>query len=535
MTALRYIVLGLVGLSLVQAAVPGRVPYSLPSVPPPRYVPQPKPVWSAKAKNISTDFPPLTIVSLKNYPQVVKSGENLTVEGSTLTFTPQAGANYAWNKSALEWDADYDGEEPVPVPADFLDFKADPVALPFPFPFFGTFYNTLYLSSRLELAFPKAPGNAKPCQWPALTDCAPRIFGTGGMQSNGHFFVKKTATDLLVTYLSDPVPDMPWKNIEVQFRLQPSGMIKISYKALQNPYAHDFFLGVYSGTSQSLQTSALNDPKKISGGGPGAQSKSLVYAGKGFVIDPVPLHKILVAALPQETYDAVLILSDFAYASEGTTTGMLAGTLGAQTRIMYNDVQGIGFPLYCEDNDCDTWSHAQAFMHLKNIRSANPAYATVAGNGFYHAMLHEFGHKWGAFLNYSSGKCVGPYTTSQCHWEGVPPAAYDAADISALAHEGVSGHGYSMMDLYAMGLAPSGAVKPYNGLTIEYVQQKLGPRVPAFNVAKKTFNIGAVMLTQRDVGAMAGDTDLLNIVRGYLNGFAAHVAKITLGQATIAF
>lgn len=558
---LRHGILLLVGIALLQLGYTpsaGALQYASPKFltkyltktppkEPPAYPSQPSPVPASSSSKkkppipepaaIPSDFPPITIISTKNYPQVLgQVGEPFNLTQTTITYVPMNNYSYAWKRGPLVWHDDYDGDEPVAVPLNDVDFNAPPIPLPFAFPFFGIKQTQLYLSARIQLQFPKGVQDAKPCQPETLIDCAPRIFGTGRALGEGHIFVKKSAEEILVTYLSDPDPNIPWIDKAVQFSLKKDGLIRVSYKTMQNPLMYDFYLGLYSGDAGSIQGSPLNDPQVTEGGGKSSSVVSLIYHAKGAAVQPESLHNIIYDKLPSATYDAVIIVSDFAYATLGNVAGALVGSMGAVTRMHYNDVLGIGYPVDCYEDNCAKWSQMRAFIHLKNIRAASPNVLPVKGNAFHQTLLHEFGHKWMSFLDLQNGSCEGQYANSQCHWINGYAAAYDATDVSAMyLGKFLKGYGYAPIDLYLMGLAAPETVPSEEGLTIADVIAKVGPRVPSYQTSQKTFRVGVVLLTERDVGTAGGDTEMLKMVRGYMNAFAAHFTKATLGLGKIVF
>ncbi|HPW45173.1 MAG TPA: hypothetical protein PKU96_02240, partial [bacterium] len=493
----------------------------------------------------TTDEPHIEVISIKDTPWLVKSGNTFNLARMTITFTPQGDFGYRWKKEKLDWVDDY-GEL-----WDRIDmgkvYRGEFKKLPFAFPFYDYEHDEISLLWGSGILFRnKNQKTADKTSINVLYDYAssPMISAIGGgLSLLGDIFYKENHDSVMITFIGRPRVENSFGIAEVQIILKKSGVIKISYGNVESRALDNFMVGLNAGRGEEIQ---LMDFNNLNSGESRAADHpvGLIWDNDPVSFDNQKLLKHIEFLHPDRSYDAVVVVNDFTHLNKSVNAEGIGGTLGAVMTIHFNDTIGTGYPpTDCEKNNCEELSKAKALIKLNDIYQFDRNYDNEDGK-FYELLLHEFGHKWMAFTNYEEPRnpCAGgDLANKSCHWVVNYSAAHDPACHSSLYGMSVSPYirdciGYSHLDLYLMGLESKSQAKEQIGSAIDRIVERYGERSPSYKNSQKIFNLLMVFATKKTVqDFMNEDKEKLDMIREYTKRFPKVFAKVTMSRGMIVF
>jgi len=471
----------------------------------------------------------IDIISLKDYPQLIKSGELFNLAGSSLIFTRIDNNSYSWKKVPLEWKEDY-GTDKISLPFGSPLGTTSWINLPFSFPFYSEEKDGFYISTDLSLILKDETTSDQIClpMENKFAGCKAKIVPLGRFMSDATTAHLKYGLDnVLITFTTDkPALD----GIEIQVEVKSQGDIKISYKRVDHPALGTFAIGLIAGADKPYTSPDFNN--NMGGSIEVNMPTSMIKAYSAPILDDEIFQNLIYTNYSDKYFDEVFATTDFTHIVGAI--GTFGGSLSALSHVFYNDVEGTGFWLSnCEN--CEVDKHVKAIVYTNNLMKYDLNYSDT-NNKLNHLLLHEFLHKWAAFIHATSPQqvCVDTNeTTAACHWLINLPAADDNDCSSALLQNSqiATCYGYSWLDLYLMGLADANEVMDYDVSAIIIEQ---GERIPSFQTSQKEFNILPVIITQKSKAEfLANEQEFINLYKNYLIEFIKNYHKVTLQRGTI--
>ncbi len=497
-----------------------------------------------KVRSTFEVLPPIEIISLNDNPELIKTGELLNLVGKTLTFTPINQHSYSWKKSDLIWE-DYQNGVQYVVPASSNTFSQQ-IDLSLSFPFFNYSQQKITLDSKMNLNFENKNdfSESKPCypQDNYFVGCSPKIMALNTfIPLGGKAYVQSKPDHVTITYISNSDSDKPYINVRIQYQLWNDGIIKISYREVDNPLLSDFVIGIHSGKGEIPQEEDFNNKDNNAGGSATNYNSGMVGLYKGIELDNNKIKQIILNKHPEQYFDFVIISTDFTQKVNGA--GGQGASLGAVTSVQYNDVKGTGLWITdCTPSGCNNKQNIKALLNLNNFKGY-PINYLDKNNDLHFTLLHEFMHRWGVFIEATSPSNIAvdsPFTNLKAHWKIPLKSALDSNCWSSITEyaipESSPCFGYSQFDLYLMGLMSATEVQPSAGLTIEYIIQKQGTRAPSIDKSQKTFNILPVFITYKSKSTFEQeDWKIKAKYQHYMNAFSENFHLVTLGRGSLIF
>jgi hypothetical protein len=485
------------------------------------------------------------VISLAENPDLIKSGELFKLEGSSLVFTPLNENNYSWQRQDLQWEDEYISDEIVSIPGANPGYVTEQINIPFKFQYFDSEYNSFALSANFATIFSDSFNFGTSCSYyqNKFSGCDPQIIGLGrfsGLPMKA--YIKSEPESLLITFITDQSQEQPFVRLEIQMRLRKNGQIVISYNEVDHASLAKFTIGLLAGIDEEFQIKDLNN--SISGSTSGSVPTGIVSTGQGVELDKERLQEIIYTKHNNQYFDDVITANDFTHLSYNII-GNSGPSLTASSKIFYNDVEGTGWPVSdCQDDSCEIDQHVKAIMSLNNFLRYDSDF-TDTNNDLHLLLLHEFGHKWIAYINATAPDqpCVNAEeTTDTCHWKNSQGGAYDSQCYSPLFYYAMSLNNseakfcfaYTWLDLYLMGLVSEDEAS--TGYDIAQIVEKQGKRIPSYEISPKTFNLLPVFITQKTTAQfMAENQDMLELYQNYLFEFAKNYNKLTLKRGEIRY
>lgn len=183
-----------------------------------------------------------------------------------------------------------------------------------------------------------------------------------------------------------------------------------------------------------------------------------------------------------------------------------AGFLGTY-RMYRNDMTGLGLDIH---EVADAPGHQRLRGAAVSVTGPDPVWNRL--------MIHEILHQWAAHIDPAFG------LTSSSHW---------TANLDR-QFTGFSSGAYNDLELYLMGLIPADSVQPaqisHDGLTIEDVIERHGPRSPAWPQTQRSFSAAVVLPYHRLL--TADELAVFEFLAAEFGAEEAHPARNALGPIT---
>jgi uncharacterized protein (TIGR03437 family) len=432
-----------------------------------------------------------------------------------------------------------------------------PEAIGFNFPFFGTSFSTVYISSNGFLSFRPAgiadadfddqaasSGESLASFQTEIPRIAPYWHDLDASASNvaggNGIFFRKDADRIVVTW--NYIPDFPNDPTvdngvnRFQATLFSDGRIVLAYDPQTIRLTSTALVGISPGLSAApVQLVNLSNPAGGALSGPLAELFSTAVR-----VDVLGVTQSFYAAHPnRDVYDFVYIVTDFDFE--------LGGSTFAFYQPVRNDISGLGQPTGDSDPTGSLGTRKmQGILNLSNIATSTfltyPESPTVRFLGANHGlsvMGQEQGHRWLAYFRYP-GNLNLLLGRDNAHWSfflNIESTLSTAATPRSSLVEGSvwrdNGNGtftttnlidgYSRLDQYAIGVRAAADVpdtfvitNPSNTnfaaassprpnvmvtgsretVTIGQIIQRNGPRIPDPTVAPKRFRAAVVLLVR---------------------------------------
>ena len=433
--------------------------------------------------------------------------------------------------------------------------------LPFPFPFYEREHEVLFLNSDGNLTF-ESPDSASSARSLArMLNGPPRIsvfFADLDPSDDGEVRVLATPDRFVVTWQGVPEFDGDSPNT-FQVELHPNGTVTMRYTSLVT--ADSGIVGLSPGDNPEVLN--LVDLSESARDTPGAIAESF---RRGRAIDNVQLARRFYGELT-DRYDALVVWTNF----ESDLDDAFAFAITTQ-----NDVSGIGDPPFDDSAIWGSDGELESFVFMGNVaRYPSSPEGRVFGAASRPTTLgllaHEIGHRWLARARVDLTEVPGDVLLGrqESHWSfffDSDASFLEGNDIEQEAENRfrtvATVSGYSHLDLYLMGLAPSSEVGPFfvvrdasgsspTGLEIDSessprtdvtitgrrqdvliddVLRALGPRSPSVEDSPKTFRHAWVLLTRPAAPPSAEEVAKLENAR---NAFLRFFQIQTLGRGRL--
>jgi hypothetical protein len=397
-----------------------------------------------------------------------------------------------------------------------------------PFTFFGTSYDTIFISTNGYITFGGGDTNAR-LSASALATALPRIaplWADLDASQEGNIYYSRLEGRHVITW--DAVPQALYSGKSTfQAALYDDGRIAFVYK---NVKARSSLIGLSPGGSdgdaQPLDLSAPPD-----GGIAGAFFESF---SKQKRLDLPALTRAFYRT-HADVFDTVYVWTDFSYDN---------GLGVAHSFNVRNDIAGIGLKIFDRGADYGSLSRMSSIITMGNQNDwpSDPQEHVVGLNSAISIVCHEQGHRWLAYVRFDAEHDIKDDLLGRdnSHWSFLVDTRTNSEGTFSSLMEGNSwrdnGNGtfataesavnyFSPLDHYLMGLRPAEEVgnipylvtdaqlkyilrekSPVSGFsmsatrktaTVAQIVEREGVRVPAAADAPKEFRIAFILLTEQ--------------------------------------
>lgn len=473
------------------------------------------------------------------------------LNGKQLRFTPMANGAYQIELVPFQFDSTIGIKLNARDESNhLLEFQSG-----FNFPFFGKFWEQLFVNSNGVVSFGKSI-NASRYDPNDFFQSIPMIavfFADLNPEKRGSIFYRQESDRFIITW--NQVTEFGFLNSNTfQLTLRSNGVFEISYAGIQTIVQNNglpILVGVNSGAGDIEYRSAdlSNAPVSILPG------QALFEA-----FDDVRFREVNAELVAREFYksqpdsfDQLVLLTDF---------DLLNPPYQALHILVKNDVQGIGRELIDRTANFGSAGRLQSFIHMNSIQ----LWPDPPDDFFFIVLSHETAHRWGSFIHFNldgqkSDLLLG---SGLVHW-----SFFLDSDASVLEGNDWRDNGdgtftsievldnYSFLDHYLMGFRRVEEVPPFffinkpgvtldqrskfplkgalvqgpkRWVTIQDVVTVEGARAPGYETAQKDFRQAFILLTQKN---SSPSSQGLNKLEEFRNIFPQWFNRLTDGRATM--
>ena len=429
------------------------------------------------------------------------------------------------------------------------------------FPFYGTFYDTIYVGTNGYITFVQGDTSAR-ISAASLAIEMPRIaplWADLDIDDGGNIYYNRLEGRHLVTWDSAREVVHGGKST-FQAVLYDDGRIAFAYKKVK---ARSSLTGISPGNS------AL-DPQPIDFTNPPAEPVAAPFFetfSSQKRLDLPALTRALYRTQP-DAFDMVYIWTDFPYDN---------GLGVAHSFNVRNDIGGIGLRIFDRGAQYGSLARLATVITMGTEASwpSNPQALTAGLNTAVCIVCHELGHRWLAYINFNVGNATKRDLLGRddSHWSFLvdsrtnPEGSFSSLMEGNAWHDGGSGtfttiesavNHFSPLDQYLMGLRSAEEVgeipylvtdedftelirekSPVSGLSISAARKTTsvsqiiaheGPRVPDVSTSPKALRAAFVLLTQQ--GSPTPNSTIQKIAR-YRNALVRYFRAATGQRAEL--
>jgi hypothetical protein len=330
------------------------------------------------------------------------------------------------------------------------------VAIPFPFPFYGTAQTTAFVNSDGNITFVEGDKASTERNIARVLTGPPRVApffsDLDPTTGTGRIFVNAAPDQFTVTWCSVRGFDSV-RTTTTQATLLPDGSVEIKFGGVT---LTDAIVGISPGHTGDFAAVDLD-----TSGGSGSGAIGERFAGSNS-IDTVAVAKKFYATHP-DTFDQLLLWTD---------QPLISGAFAYEVTVA-NEVRGLGQDIY---------DLSQSFGSAGRLRSLvvmdwlgkypdDPAQKLLGENNTLSVMGQEAGHRWLAYLEFrdrTGARSQELLGRDNAHW-----SFFFNSDASVMEGNAIQDLGggqfrtvdavtrYSRLDQYAMGLVPPSGVPPF--------------------------------------------------------------------------
>lgn len=430
-----------------------------------------------------------------------------------------------------------------------------------PFPFFGTYYDTIYLGTNGYITFTK--GDSSPRISPdALARELPRIaplWADLEVNESGDIYYNRLEGRHIVTW--DGAGQPAYNGLSTfQAVLYDDGRIAFVYRKVK---AQASLVGISPGLSEGeSQPVDLSDPPSETISGPFFQA-----FGKQQRIDLPALLRAFYRT-HSDRYDIVYVWTDFAYDN---------GTSVAHSFNVRNDIRGIGQKIFDRGAGYGSPERLSSIITMGNETDwpSDPQVRTAGLNSAIAIVCHELGHRWLAYVRFDADHDIKDDLLGRdnAHWSFLADTRTNTEGSFTSLMEGNAwrdtGGGtfttietavnyFNPLDQYLMGLRSADEVgeiaylaasaetkevlrekSPVSGFSmsafrkttsVAQIVEREGPRIPDAENSRKQFRVAFVLLTQR--GSTPSSRSLEKVAR-YRESLVKYFYLATAGRGSL--
>ena len=402
------------------------------------------------------------IVVIQGNEDVVLPENNFDLEHTALRFTPNdnlGGYDLAGPFDLPTGHLDLDTERVVGETLDLDDDGYRPVAIGFPFTFFGQEYTELFVNMDGNVTFVAGDDSVGPRDLQHFTAGFPRIGGFYAdlnLRDNERSMVdvKRWSDQLTITWFDVAPYEVPDTPITMSIILFDTGVIEILFEWV---FAESGIVGISAGGGENSSEATLVDYSER----PSIEGTSGAIAEIFVSISTVNLYNVAKAFYQNhgDDFDSLICFTNFE--SDLDYIGALAFAIPVQ-----NKTEGLGMPTDLDDTkQFGSDGRLRTFISMMNLKQwdDNPLKNTYApATSTLNVLAHEFGHGWGTTI-----KPEALLQSDLVHWNSFLHTAgsvmggndiRDNGDGSFITLEPTDLYG--PLDLYLMGLLPPEAILP---------------------------------------------------------------------------
>jgi hypothetical protein len=441
------------------------------------------------------------------------------LQGVTLRFAPVEASGFAVTQVSASLFAE------AGTPIALGDDDDEPVALPFAFPFYGTAYRTVFVSSDGNVTFGASDGATGSRDLARLVEGPPRIAPLLADldPSHGGSVAWSTAGDRFsVTWTAVPQFDQTDRNT-FQLSLYADGRVEMAYGSEVSASIDAGAVGIAPGggatgfTPVDFRSAAGQQGVSLGQSLRGSDAIDLVAVARKFYLD----HP--------DDYDQLVVFTNRRLVETGTF---------AYEQTVRNQVEGLGARVFDSSAAYGSAGRLSSVLTMDAIGKypADPARAFLGADSSLGVLAHEVGHRWLAYATFRDGDRASDELLGRqaAHWsffvdtDGSHLEGNDIEDLGGGRFRTVAaGVRYGPLDQYLMGLRDAAEVPPFfvvrapagttvdpardpelgvsftgtrKDVTIADVVAALGPRRPATGEAPRGFRQAFVFVA---VGAPA--------------------------------
>jgi hypothetical protein len=375
------------------------------------------------------------------------------LQGITLRFAPVETSGFAVTQVAAPLFAE------AGTPLELGDDDDEAVALPFAFPFYGTAYRTVFVSSDGNVTFGTADGATGSRDLARLVEGPPRIAPLLADldPSHGGSVAWSTAGDRFsVTWTAVPQFDQADRNT-FQVSLYADGRVEMAYGAEVSSAIDAGAVGIAPGggatgfTPVDFRTAAGQRGTSLGQSLRGSDAIDLVAVARKFYRD----HG--------DDFDQLVVYTNRRLVESGTF---------AYEQTVRNQVEGLGARVYDLGASYGSAGRLSSVITMDDISKypADPARVFLGADSSLGVLAHEVGHRWLAYATFRDGDRTSDELLGRdgAHWsffadtDGSHVEGNDIDDLGGGRFRTVAaGVRYGPLDQYLMGLRDAAEVPPF--------------------------------------------------------------------------
>jgi hypothetical protein len=470
------------------------------------------------------------------------------LQGVTLRFAPVEAAGFAVTQVAAPLF------EEAGSPLALGDDDDEPVALPFRFPFYGTAYRTVFVSSDGNVTFGAADGETGSRDLARLVEGPPRIAPLLADldPSRGGTVAWSTAGDrFTVTWTAVPQFGQNDRNT-FQVNLYADGRVEMAYGSQVSSSIELGAIGLAPGggatgfTPIDFRSAAGQQGVSLGQSLRALDAIDLVAVARKFYVD----HR--------DDFDQLVVFTNRRLVPSGAF---------AYEQTVRNQVEGTGDDVFDVSASYGSAGRLESVITMDAIAKypAEPAQVFLGADSSLGVLAHEVGHRWLARATFRDGERASAELLGRqnAHWsffadtDGSHVEGNDIEDLGGGRFRTVAaGVRYGPLDQYLMGLRDAAEVPPFffvrdpadtfvdpardpeagvtftgtrKDVTIADVVAALGPRRPATAAAPRGFRQAFVFVA---VGEAPAATDIEKVERIRV-AWEPYFARSTEGRGSV--
>ena len=463
-------------------------------------------------------------------------GDGFRITRDNIAFTNELGSRLTFFYGAGDVLGDFDN--------GYRDYRLTGAQ----FPFYGTYYNQIFIGVNGYITFTRGDNGGRPSAASLATEL-PRIaplWAGLNVDNQGDIYYNRLDGRHIITWSA--VAQSQFSGTSTfQAVLYDDGRIAFVYKKIK---ARSSLVGISPGNqSQDAQPLDLSKP-------PSTAVRSAVFEAfsKGKRLDVPALTRAFYGA-HSDSFDTLYIWTDFQFDN---------GAGVAHSFNVRNDIQGIGLNIFDRGAIYGSASRLATIITMGNIEQDWPADPDANVAGLFSALkivTHELGHRWLAYVLFDAEHDIKDDLLGRqnAHWSFLADTrtvsdggfsslmegnSWKDAGSNTFTTQQTSANYFSELDQYLMGLRSADEVglipylvvnkqtkdilrwkSPVTGFsisatrkttTVEHIVERCGPRVPDAANAPKDFRVAFILLLERDTEAANGTITKLDRYRDAL-------------------